>query len=415
MEPTLEEIGKAFHELKAAVASGMLDGDKRAKIDTVLNEYEKKNQQLVQTIELSKSQDIEIKELKANLEAKGVEAGKIREQVDKLTLAIAKSNSGGNREDFKLTAEYKRMDAYIRSGGDIAAMDVETKATLRTDAATEGGVLVVNEYENSILKRITEIDPVRSVARVRPISSKSIVMPTRTGIPTALYEGEMETSPESISSYGSETITVFRLTHTVPITRDLLMDAAFDMEREIMLDAAEAFAYGEGNGFVAGTGFKAPEGFTKNAAVVAAALASSTTGGLVTAKDPILLQGQLKVGYNGIYMLNRTTLANIRTIQGTANDHFIWQPGLGGGNPATLAGAPYVLSPSMQNEGHNNYPLAFGDFRVGYTIVDRTAVEVIRDEYTNKKKAVIEFTVHRWNNGKVVMPEAIKLLRTRTS
>ena len=65
----------------------------------------------------------------------------------------------------------------------------------------------------------------------------------------------------------------------------------------------------------------------------------------------------------------------------------------------------------MPDIASNAYPIAYGDFRTAYLIVDRTAVEMIRDDYTQKKLAIVEFTIHRWNTGKTVMPEAIKLLK----
>jgi HK97 family phage major capsid protein len=55
--------------------------------------------------------------------------------------------------------------------------------------------------------------------------------------------------------------------------------------------------------------------------------------------------------------------------------------------------------------------MAFGDFRRGYTIVDRTGMSIIRDEYTLKKLAKVEFTMNRWNTGAVTLSDAIKLLK----
>lgn len=407
-EPTLLEIGNAVDELRREVEKKSIDPNKVEKINVVLDAYEKKNQELVAATEMAKNHEVEIKSLKEELEKKGVEAGKIREQVDQLELAFAKQTSKDT--NWKDSAEFKAMDAFVRTG------QVETK-TLRTDAATEGGVLVVPEYEGFILKRIVEIDPIRSIARVRPISGKSLVIATRTGIPTATYEGEAAAGGNSQSQYGNETLTAYRQTHTTPITRDMLMDSAFNMETEIMDDAALAFAYGEGNGFVLGTGFKQPAGFMVDADVVASHTVSSTstTAGVLSPEDFFKLQGQLKQGYNGTFVLNRRTLASVRSMRAggfaAGDGPFMWQPSFANGGMATIAGDPYVLANSMPDIGSNTFPVAYGDFRVGYMIVDRTAIEVIRDDYTQKKNAIVEFTIHRWNTGKVVQAEAIKILK----
>ena len=53
-----------------------------------------------------------------------------------------------------------------------------------------------------------------------------------------------------------------------------------------------------------------------------------------------------------------------------------------------------------------NPSVAFGDFRRGYTIVDRTGMSVVRDDVTAKRRAVVEFTMNRWNTGQVTLDPA---------
>ena len=405
-ELTIEKVGQAIDELRKGVEAGTITEEKRMKLDAVLDEYEVKNQELVKANQQILAHEESIKAFKNELEEKGVEAGKVREQVDSLEIALAKSAGKLEGSDYRESAEYKAFNSYILEGEE--RMNAEHKAELRTDTATDGGVLVVPEMETSILKQITEIDPIRSIARVRPTSSKSLVVPVRTGIPTAQYEGETETSQESISSYGSETLTAFRLTHTVPITRDMLMDSSFDMETEIIADGAEAFAYGEGNGFVVGSGHKAPTGFMNDGRV--GIITGAGSAGVLDADDPLKLQGQLKTGYNGVFVLNRRTLSDLRTKKSTTGQ-YLFQPGLNGPASATIAGDPYVLANSMPDVAATAKCMAYGAFNIGYLIVDRTATEIIRDDYTRKKEAIVEFTMHRWNTGKVVLPEAIKILQ----
>jgi HK97 family phage major capsid protein len=195
----------------------------------------------------------------------------------------------------------------------------------------------------------------------------------------------------------------------------MLMDAAFDMDSEIASDSAEAFGFGEGAGFVLGDGFKKPEGFMQNAIILAATRAGTTgTAGVIPVVDVILLSGDLKTGYNPVYVLNRRTLASLRSKVSTTGS-FIWEPGLNGPVANTLAGFPYVVANTMADEANNSYSLAFGDFRRGYTIVDRTGMSVVRDEFTLKKKAIVEFTMNRWNTGIVTLPEAIKVTKTPAS
>jgi len=416
-EPTIQEVGDAVAELHKAIKKGTLTEAKSEKIDIVLDAYETKNQELVAVLSQAKKNEDAVTELKAELEAKGVEAGKTRELVDKLEIALAKSITSNDGANHRESPEYKAFERFVMMDADKLTMEI--KAELRTDSATEGGVLVTSEMESQIVKAITEIDPIRQIARVRPIAAKSLVVPIETAIPVAQYEGEAELSTESIQAYGSETLTAFRLTHTVPITRDMLMDAAFDMNAEIMDSSARAFAFGEGNGFVVGDGHKVPFGFLSDSRVEQISSLSDDVG-VLQADDIINIQGELKTGYNGTLVMNRRTLAVLRRARseghtaGVETGGYLWSPALDGPAASTLGGSPYILANSMPDIATDSLSVAYGDFGIGYLIIDRTSTEVIRDDLTRKKEAIVEFTIHRWNTGKVVLPEAIKLLKLDT-
>ena len=419
---TTEEVGRAFEELKAEVTSLRPDPEKKARLDKVLDSYEEQSQALTIASQQAISHEATISELKTELEEKGVEAGKVRERVEVLEVELARGPVGGTKDvHFRETEEYKAVNAWCRKGAELSP---ELKTLLRTDQDVAGGVLVPSELDSEILKKITEIDGLRAVSRVRSIASKSLEVAVRATIPVAAYEGETETGTDSTSTYASETLTAFRQTFTSAATQDQLMDAAFDMESEIASDAGEAFAFGEGEGFVIGSGVKQPDGITVNAAVRALALASAATDA-ISAADLITLTGRLKVGYNPVYVLNRTSLALIRGFRadsgqaaGDQTGPFLWAPGINDGSIGgpvganTINGFPYIVSNSMPDEGDNTFPVAFGDFRRGYTIVDRMGLSVIRDEFARKRDAIVEFTMNRWNTGRVVLPEAIQLLNT---
>ena len=333
----------------------------------------------------------------------------LKERIDGLELELSRKGSG-NGADYKQNAEYKAMQLYVQKG--VEALTVEQKATLRTDIATQGGYLTMPEMDNMIIKKITEISPMRSVARVRTVGSKTLAIPTRTSIPVATYEGEAAAGGDSISNYGQETLTAYRMTVTVPYTYDQLIDSEFDLESEINSDVAEAFAFTEGGKFVNGTGAKQPEGFLANAAV-AANFRETANSGTITGDDILLLAGDLKVGYDPRYAMNRQTLAFLRTLKGTTNDHYLWQVGLGPQQPNTLAGLPYVIMQDMPVIAAGALSVALADFQRGYTIIDRTGLQVIRDDYTKKRNNIIEVTFHRYNHGQVTLAEAFKVLKIK--
>ncbi len=405
---TLEEVGQAVTELRKEIEKKSLDSDKVQRIQEFLDLQEEKNQLQVQRDQEQKQIKEELKELKTKLEESGVSETKAQERIDALEAEIARrSDADKATEDYHESQEFKALNKFCQVGYDM--LDAELKASLRTDSDVQGGFLTTTEMDSEITKKITEIDGIRAVARVRTVASKAMEVPVRNTIPVAQFEGETEQGPESNPTYENETITPFRQTYTVPITQDMLMDASFNMEAEISADAAEAFGFGEGNGFVVGSGFKQPSGFMTHSVLQANARVTSSSG-VLDADSIILITGDLKVGYDPVYVLNRRTLAFIRTLKATTGQ-FLWQPGLNGPVANTLNGFPYVIANSVADIASSAFVLAFGDFRRGYTIVDRAGMSVIRDEFTQKRKAIVEFTMNRWVTGQVTLPEAIQLLQ----
>jgi HK97 family phage major capsid protein len=391
-EVTVQDAIEAVGELRKEVTNLSPDLDKLEKLNALLDKQEEKGQAAFKEAEAAKGRQEE-------LEAKFKD----------IELELARATPTQEKA-LKDLPEFKAMQAYCVKG-DMKMSDGE-KALLRTDADTQGGYLAPVEMDNAITKKITEISNIRAISRVRSISAKAIDIVVRSAIPVATWESETEAGADSTSLYARETVTPFRQTFTSPITLDMLMDAAFSMEGEIMSDAGEAFAKGEGAGFVSGTGVKEPEGFLTNTDVVAGALVSAASG-VVDATDVILLTGELKVGYDPTYVMNRKTLAQLRTLKSTTGA-FLWQPGLNGPVANTINGFPYILAQDMPDIASDSLSIAFGDFRRGYTIVDRTGLSVVRDEFTLKKQAIVEFTLSKWLTGQVTLPEAITLLKTKT-
>lgn len=420
--PTKEDfqtLNEAVVALQAEVKSGRADQEKLEQISKDLDSFEEKfNQPMTQAAELAKTQTDELKSLHEKLEESGTGATEAKTRIEALELQLAR-NSSPNVTDYTETDEYKALAEYCVKGATLPWENDERKALLRTDVSADGGYLAPGEMDTALTKKITELDPIRSIARVRTISAKSLEMAIRTRIPVAEYEGEAETGTDDASTYENVTVVPYRQTFTVPITWDMLQDSAFSMESEITSDAAEAFAFGEGKGFVTGNGDKQPQGFSTHADLVAAARITAATGVL----DPealILLTGDLKDGYDPVYVLNRRTLALIRTFRTDAVNAadqagvFLWAPNMNGPVASTINGFRYVIANSMADVSAGNEAVAFGDFRRAYTIIDRTGFSVIRDEVTQKRKAIVEFTINRWNTGQVTLQEPIKLLTIKT-
>lgn len=400
---TIEDISKEIGEAVVALRSEVEKGDNQSKAKVVAIE--------TKLTELDSAHSAQLTALKA-AENTAKELGLKIEALDRVISSPEfKGNQGDEKKAYRNSNEYKALKAYLQYGDNgIAGLSELERKALRTDGNSEGGYLVPQVLVKEILKEVEEISPVRQQARVWTIPSKSIDIPARKSIPTALYEGEAETGPDSQSAYRSEKLTAHRQTFNTPITNDMLNFSEFNMESEIMSDAALAFAQGEGRLFLLGNGQKQPEGILVNADV---ASYDTATSAVLSLDDVIKLSGKLKVGYNPVYAFNRDTLVTLRT-QKDSNGNYLWQIG-GTTQPTQINGFDYILMQDMPliSAGTGSRVVVFGDFYRGYSIFDSLAMSIIRDNVTLKKKAMVEFTMHRYNDGQVVMAEAFKILKIK--
>jgi HK97 family phage major capsid protein len=279
---------------------------------------------------------------------------------------------------------------------------------------TTGGYLAPAEYVREIIKTVTEISPARQLARIRTTGNKSILLPKRTGQFAALWTAENATRTETTGlTYGMLEIFTHELYAMIDISEQNLEDSAFNLAAEIAAEASEQFAVAEGAAFVSGTGVGKPEGFMTNSGVTSV---NSGSASAITADGLISLKHSLKTAYtrNASWALNRTTLGTVRKLKDGTTTQYVWQPGLALGKPNTIDGDPYVEVPDMPSEGSNTYPVAYGDFAKAYSLVDRVAMSMLRDPYTQATSGNIRFMFRRRLGGMVVQPEAIAKLKCST-
>lgn len=278
---------------------------------------------------------------------------------------------------------------------------------------TTGGYLAPAEYVREIIKTVTEISPARQLARVRTTGNKSILLPKRTGQFAALWTAENATRTETTGlTYGMLEIFTHELYAMIDISEQNLEDSAFNLGAEIAAEATEQFAVAEGAAFVSGTGVGKPEGFMTNSSVSSV---NSGSASAITADGLLSLKHAIKTAYtrNASWALNRTTLSSVRKLKDTTNQ-YIWQSGLAAGKPNTIDGDPYVEVPDMPSEGANTYPVAYGAFSTAYALVDRIAMSMLRDPYTQATSGNIRFLFRRRLGGMVTQPEAIAKLKCST-
>lgn len=299
---------------------------------------------------------------------------------------------------------------YLRKGEERLSPD-EIKL-LSTQDNANGGYLVYPEFAQEIIKDLTEMSPVRGIARVIQTASNVFKVPKRKATPTAAWVGEGDTDALTNSTYGIEELPNGTMRATSKATREQLGDAAFNMEEQLRLDFREAFQATEGASFVTGDGVGKPEGFMTNADVDA----STVTG----AASDLSYTGVVDVAHglnanyiaNARYVMNLATLGKVRLLEDSAGNLLFLPPSQG--MPSTIAGFPWTVLQDMPAVGAGATPIAFGDFRRAYYIVERVMFDLLRDPFTSKRDGAVEFTAFMRVGGQVVLPTAIRKLTVST-
>ena len=114
-----------------------------------------------------------------------------------------------------------------------------------------------------------------------------------------------------------------------------------------------------------------------------------------------------------MFVFNRNTLAAIRKLKDTAGQ-YVFQAGMNlqGGATSTILGYNYVEASDMPNVAGNAFPVAFGDFSRAYMIVDRVALAVLRDPFTQATSGNVRYVARRRVGGQVILPEALTTITT---
>jgi len=325
-------------------------------------------------------------------------------KIESLETILARPNASKSAD---VDMQVKAFGKWLRKG---EIDEMEKKALYESDD-TLGGFYAPTEYVADLIKSVTEISPIRSIARVRQTDKRGIEVPKRTGQFSASWVSETGTRSETTGyTTGLQQIDAHELYALVDISQAMLEDSAFDLESEMGSEFAEQFAKAEGTAFVSGSGVGQPLGFTDASAGVGST--NSGDNSALTANGLYDLVYAIKSEYlgNARFVMNRTTFSKVLQLEDTAGQK-VFHVGLNlvSGAPSTIAGFPYVLATDMPDVAGSAKPIAFGDFSRAYTVVDRVNLSIMRDPYSQATSGNIRYVARRRVGGQVVLAEAIQL------
>jgi len=133
----------------------------------------------------------------------------------------------------------------------------------------------------------------------------------------------------------------------------------------------------------------------------------------VTALGLKALQNSLLEEYqsNAVWVMRRSTWGAVIALQNGINDFQLNFNSLREGDPLILLGKRVILMDDMPDLEAASLSIAYGDFGMGYTIVEQPGFRVIRDDVTDKGK--IKLYTYKFIGSAVTSFDSIKIQVTQ--
>jgi len=368
-------------------------------------------------------------------------------------LMAAKANrpsAGGNRpEDSEAGVNHRSaFDAWVRDPGNnelkgaLQAAEREAVAQKAVTVATaaSGGYALPEEISRSINEKLLDVSPMRRLANVVSASTTDYKELVDVLGDSYGWVGEGDTRSETDTASLAEVAPTFGMIYAYPkASEESLNDLFFDVQAWLIRRSVRSFAKGEGIAFTSGNGTKKPTGFLDGTPV------NIDDDGASPARSFGVLQYQptgnatgfgtfantspehypsdvfmdtvykLKAGYrsNASWLMNKATLGTVRKFR-DADGQYIWQPGMTAGQPSQILGFNAVEGEDMPDIGAGAFPVAFGDFKEGYLIVDLVGLRMtIDDSITTPGQT--KFYLRKRVGGKLLNDDAIKVIKCAAS
>lgn len=282
---------------------------------------------------------------------------------------------------------------------------------LQVGTDSEGGYLVPDEFERTLIEALEEENIFRRIATVIHSNSGDRKIPVVASKGTAGWIDEEGLYPESDDSFGQLSLGAYKLGTMIKISEELMNDSAFDMEGYITREFARRIGTKEEEAFFKGDGTGKPLGLLADTG--GADIGVTTTGASITADDVIDLYYSLRVPYRkkAKWIMNDSTVSALRKLK-DQNGQYLWQPSLVAGTPNTILGCEVISSPFMPSIAAGEKAIAFGDYSY-YWIADRQGRTFKRLNELFATTGQVGFLGAQRVDGKLILPEAIKVLKLK--
>jgi len=357
-----------------------------------LNQYEKMEEDIVLM-----GREIEALERQQKMEM----------ELSKPVRSAVKQEVGHQETEKTGRASKSYNDAFWKNMRSKNSYDVLNALQIGTDS--EGGYLVPDEYEKTLIAALEDVNIMRGLATIINTASGDKQIPVVATKGTASWVAEEGTIPESDDSFGLITLGAHKVATMIKVSEELLNDNVFNLEGYISKEFARRIGAAEEAAFINGNGTAKPSGVIGSGETGVTA-ASSTA---ITFDELIDLYYSLREPYrkNAAWMLNDATIKAIRKLK-DGNGQYLWQPAVQAGQPDTILNKPVKTSSSVPTIEAGAKAIAFGDFKY-YWIADRQGRSFQRLNELYAVNGQVGFRATQRVDGKLTLAEAVKILQMK--
>ena len=315
-------------------------------------------------------------------------------RMDELELKIGRSNlippvlepgqrgyqTRSQNTSMVLEDQDKSFLKFVRHG--IGALAPDEQKALVEDAT--GQYLVSPVITQEIDRAVAELVVMRKLCAQKTIDKDRLQV---RGIDEATVSwGKLEAGAGIVESNLTPTAPTYKYVEDLyglsKVGEDELADSDVNLANILIDSFSRAIADAEETAFVAGTGHdnQQPDGFTVDPTLVAATVTGAAAGAVAIEEFlEMVYTCPSKFRSGASFLANSLTALELRKLRwkdaaGTYEGGFLWQPSQIAGQPATFLGYPIYTQDNMATlAGTEGVIAAFGNFKMGYRILDHTS------------------------------------------
>ena len=376
------------------------------------------------------------------IEEKGYAPADLTEKVDKINAdlaAIGKSMTEVEKKANRPTAgapeeqqveNRKALNTALRNfgrhGETKGLIELHQKA-MNTGSDPDGGYLVLPELDSAIDRVAQTMGAMYRLANIVNINTAKWEKLVKTSGMAMRRVADGQTGGETTEPrYTKVAIEVFTAEVEPWVYNETLEDATIDLAADLADEAGIGFGEGANAEFITGNGVGKARGIAGYTMVANSSMAWGSVGYIASGKSAafasvapadkvVSLQHALKSQYRpgAVWLANDATVGTMRQIKDASGSYYLWQPDPAAAFGGRFLGHPVEIDDNVADIAAGSLSLAFGNFKRGYTIVNRRGISLIRDNVTAKGQTKFNFT-KRFGGG-INNFEAVKWMKFATS